>query len=261
MKVRTLSTGLCAPICLLLLSAPLSFRLFGEADTKLPFTCTADDLQWAGMTCSEKEPCPIFLELSSISSAGSKIFVAGDIHSAQTTLYSVLLRSEDAGATWQEPVGRVRGDVLDHIQFENFETGWVSGQRVIPLPGDPFFLITHDGGKSWRKVPVLAEGSPGMIQKYRFDSAMGGKLIIDHGKGGEDEPRFQLFETKDGAETWTAERASAEAIKNAPAPEESSLWRLTAEKGGKKLLVERRGADKWTVAASFTIQIAECREP
>ncbi len=256
MKVRTFSTGLCVLLSLRAFTLPLH----GEAETKLPFTCTADDLQWAGMTCSENEPCPIFLELSSVSSEGGKIFVAGDIHSAQTTLYSLLLRSEDGGGSWQEPVGRSRGDVLDHIQFQNYETGWVSGQRVIPLPGDPFFLITHDGGRNWRKVPVLPEGSPGMIQKFRFDSDTNGKMVLDRGKGGDGEPQFQLFQTKDGAETWTPEQASADLLKNGPVPEESTLWRLTADQGGKKLYVEHRGADKWTIAATFTIQIAECKE-
>lgn len=253
MKARILFTGLNVLF--------LCYPLFGLEDYKLPFTCTADDLQWAGMTCPEKDPCPIFLELSSVSSAGNKVFLAGDIHSGQSTLYSVLLRSEDGGVTWQEPVGRVRGDVLDHIQFGNLETGWVSGQRVVPLPGDPFLLVTHDGGKVWRRVPVLPEGSPGIIQKYRFDSATSGKLIIDGGKGGEDTPQYRLLETKDGAETWLPVESSAVAIRNAPIPEESSLWRLRADKGGKKLYVEHReGDNRWAVASTFVIQVGECRE-
>ena len=251
MRARILFTGLFVL---------LNSRLLGAEDIKLPFTCTADDLQWAGMTCPENEPCPVFLELSGVSSAGSKVFVSGDIHSAQTTLYSLLLRSDDGGATWQEPVGRVRGEVLDHIQFENFETGWVSGQRVIPLNGDPFLLITHDGGRNWRKAPVLPDGSPGFIQKFRFDSATSGKLVIDRGKSGEEDPEYQLLETKDGAESWTPLEASPQPIKNAPVPQESALWRLTPDKGGKKLLLEHRTSDKWVAAAAFTIQIGECRE-
>jgi hypothetical protein len=252
MKARTPCTGLCA----FLLCLPAT----GAEDIKLPFNCTADDLQWAGMTCPEKEPCPVFLELSSVSSAGSKVFVSGNLHSAEATLYSILLRSEDGGASWQEPVGRTRGDVLDHIQFENLETGWVSGQRVVPLPGDPYLLITHDGGKNWRKVAVLPEGSPGFIQRFRFDSATTGRLVIDQGKSGEGDPEFRLLGTNDGAETWTQLESSTEAIKNAPVPEDSALWRLTADRGGKKLLLEHRGAEKWVVAAAFAIQVGECRE-
>jgi hypothetical protein len=253
MKARILLTGLFALI--------LPTSLFGLEDFKLPFTCTADDLQWAGMTCPDNDPCPIFLELSSVTAAGTRIFLAGDIHSGQGTLYSVLLRSEDDGATWQEPVGRVRGEVLDHIQFANFEAGWVSGQRVVPLPGDPFLLVTRDGGRGWKKIPVLPEGSSGIIQKYRFNSATTGKLVIDRGKGGVDSPQFRLFETKDGGESWLPGDSSAAGIQNAPVPEESTLWRLRADKGGKKLYVERRGLEnQWAVASTFTIQVGECRE-
>jgi photosystem II stability/assembly factor-like uncharacterized protein len=214
------------------------------------------------MTCPPEEPCPVYLELSSVSSSGSRIFLAGNIHSPQTTLYSVLLRSDDRGAAWQEASDRVRGEELDHIQFQNLETGWVSGQRVVPLPGDPFFLITHDGGKSWRKAPVLPEGSPGFIQKFRFDSATSGKMVIDRGATEGDELQYRLYETKDGGDSWTVVESSEKPIKDAPVPEEDSVWRLRADKGGKTILVERRTADdKWSVAASFTIQIGTCREP
>jgi photosystem II stability/assembly factor-like uncharacterized protein len=137
----------------------------------------------------------------------------------------------------------------------------VSGQRVVPLPGDPFLLVTHDGGKGWNKAPVLPEGNPGIIQKYRFDSATSGKLVIDSGKGSEESPQYRLFETKDGGENWALVESSTVGIKNAPAAEESTLWRLRPDKGSKKLFVERRAAEnKWTVAATFIIQVGECRE-
>jgi photosystem II stability/assembly factor-like uncharacterized protein len=212
------------------------------------------------MTCPDAEPCPIFLELSSVASAGSRIFLAGDIHSAQTTLYSVLLQSEDGGVTWKEPVGRVRGEALDRIQFQNLESGWVSGQRVVPLTGDPFLMVTNSGGRSWRKIAVVPEGSRGYIQKFRFDSALSGKLMMDRGSSESDDPRYRIYETRDGAETWMAGEASTAPIKNAPVAVDDSLWRVASDKAGKKLLVEHRTLEKWVTAAEFTIQIAECKE-
>jgi hypothetical protein len=36
---------------------------------------------------------------------------------------------------------------------------------------------------------------------------------------------------------------------------------LRPDKGGKKLFVERRAAEnQWVIAATFTIQVGECRE-
>src|ERR1700727_1646918 len=66
----------------------------------LPFQCTAEDIRWAGMTCSEDEACPIYLELSGAEGVGNRIYTAGNIHSDTVTLYSLLLGSDDAGQTW-----------------------------------------------------------------------------------------------------------------------------------------------------------------
>jgi hypothetical protein len=229
-------------------------------EVKLPFGCNQEDIQWAGMTCRENEPCPIYLELSSVSSTASRVFLAGNIHSPQTTLYSVLLRSEDGGVSWQEPIGRVRGELLDHFQFQNLETGWLSGQRIVPLAGDPFFLITGDGGHVWTKTPVLPEGTPGFIQKFHFDTAKNGKLSLDRGSNNDDEPRYRIYETKDGGLNWHLSESSALPLKNAPVQGDDPGWRLRPDPSGKFIAVEHRSSNGWTATAKFTIQIGECRE-
>src|ERR1700722_6626614 len=60
--------------------APPTFQNDGKPIT-LPFQCTAEDVRWAGMTCSEDEPCPIYLELSAAEGMGDHLFAAGNIHS------------------------------------------------------------------------------------------------------------------------------------------------------------------------------------
>src|ERR1700681_3385516 len=69
--------------------SPPKFQNDGKPIT-LPFQCTAEDIRWAGMTCSEDEPCPIYLELSTAEGLGNHIFAAGNIHSDTVTLSSVL---------------------------------------------------------------------------------------------------------------------------------------------------------------------------
>jgi photosystem II stability/assembly factor-like uncharacterized protein len=229
--------------------------------TKLSFMCKDEDIQWAGLTCSESDPCPVYLEISGIADSRHGIFLAGNLHSAQSTLYSILLNSSDGGVTWTEPVERVRGEDLDYVQFHSFDTGWVSGQRTAPLLGDPFFLLTRDGGKTWRKQAVLPDGAVGSILQFRFDSATSGKVLIDHHANDDEDLRYKLLETSNGGETWSLRESSATPIKNGPVPEEDPVYRLHPQPGGKILDIQKRSGDKgdkWTTIASFLIQIATC---
>ncbi len=83
-------------------SVPVILKNSGDP-MRVPFACAEDVLQAAGLLCTEAEPCAIYLELNAVASAGKKVFVAGDLHSTQGTLESILLASDDAGATWKEP--------------------------------------------------------------------------------------------------------------------------------------------------------------
>src|SRR5436853_96868 len=126
-----------------------------------PFQCSEEDIRSAGLTCSEEDPCQVYLELAAAVSTGPRIFAAGNIHTESATLYSILLGSEDSGHTWRELHQRIRGAGLDHIQFTDAETGFVTGLSLSPLPQDPFLLITHDGGKTWRQSMVFSESRIG----------------------------------------------------------------------------------------------------
>src|SRR5262249_52240739 len=140
------------------------------AQTKLEYACPPEDVDGFGLSCSAEDPCAVFLELSAVEAAGAKIFVAGNLHTRSTTLYSVLLASEDGGKTWTEPFKRIRAGALEQIQFIDFANGWVSGQLIEPLPRDPFLLITTDGGKSWRQRPLFEESRFGSISQFWFES-------------------------------------------------------------------------------------------
>src|ERR1039458_2379341 len=39
-----------------------------------PFRCTEEDIRSAGLTCSEPDPCPVYLELAAVESTGFRIF-------------------------------------------------------------------------------------------------------------------------------------------------------------------------------------------
>ena len=226
----------------------------------LPFTCAEDELQSVGLLCTEDEPCSIYLELSNLAIAGKKIFLAGNLHSTSATLSSILLSSDDSGATWKEPTPRVHGAALEQLEFYDLDHGWAGGETQYPLPRDPFFLVTTDGGATWRQRAVTEDGGPGSLQRFWFDSAQHGELIVDAGKRAPS-GRYLDYESETGGESWMIRSTTAEApkIKRAPAAFDNPDFRLRAGAGGKAYQIEKRLGEKWEPVASFLIEVATCK--
>lgn len=222
----------------------------------LPFHCSLDDVQWAGMTCSEDEPCPLYLELASAEGVGERVFAAGNIHSDAVTLYSLLLSSADGGHSWQVGSDSVRGAGLDHIQLLDALTGWIDGQTLYPIPQDPFFLFTADGGKSWRLEPVFNDSHYGLIQQFAFESKTAGAVILDNGPG--DIGRYARYETTDGGETWSIKQESPK-----PLPFKRAIpnaaWRVRADAATRSYRIEHRTGAQWTAVAAFSVKLPPCK--
>jgi len=231
----------------------------------LPFQCTAEDIHWGGLTCSDEDPCPVYLELSAAdSSPAGRIIAAGNIHSSAVTLYSALLASEDAGHTWTEAHARLRGADLDHIQFADAEQGWISGQQLSPLPQEPFLLLTSDGGKTWRQRAIFndnVDNRYGSIQQFYFGSKSSGSAIIDRGQGAQGD-RYALYESPDGGENWLIKEESNKAIRMRPAPPVAvSGWRVRVDGATQSWNVERRQGERWIPVASFSVKMNPCKPP
>ena len=224
----------------------------------LPFRCTEDDIQWAGLSCPAEEPCPVYLELAAAESAAGRIFAAGNIHALDVTLYSVLLASEDAGHTWREAYARIRGASLDHIQFLDAELGWTSGQALSPLPQDPFLLLTTDGGKTWRQRVIFSESRVGSIQQFQIGAKDSGSLIVDRGPGAEG-GRYELYESPDAGETWTIKETSDRPFQLKPLPVAPSAWRVRADGPTQAFHLERRQGERWISAAAFAVKLGACQ--
>jgi hypothetical protein len=224
------------------------------------FNCTEDDMQWAGMSCLEEQPCPVYLELSTIEVVGNRIIVLGNIHTESTALYSFLVSSDDRGATWSEPYERMRGIGLDRIQLIDFQNGWISGETLVPVSRDPFLVVTSDGGKSWRLRPILTEGAPGAIQQFRFESVTSGAMVIDRMQS-VDSSRYELYETPNGGETWMIRRTSDQPITlpHGASDQGNSDWRIRADARSKSFVIEKRHEGRWSTAASFLVDIGVCK--
>jgi len=225
----------------------------------VPFTCTDEDIAQGGLSCTDEAPCPVYVELTSVASLGTKLFVTGNLHTESTTLYSLLLSSEDGGDTWTEPYERIRGASLDFAQFPDFEHGWISGESLQPLARDPFFLITSDGAKTWRRRAIFDDGTAGSIQSFWFDSPTTGSLVLDKGGGSS---RYQLFESPTGGDTWTIRESSEKPIriKSMP-PAGTGGWRLRTDSKTQSFRVEKATGETWKPVAAFLIAAPSCKPP
>jgi hypothetical protein len=224
------------------------------------YNCGAEDIRLAGLSCTIDDPCPVFLELASVEAAGNRIFVAGNIHSSSTTLYSILLASDDAGKTWREPYERMRSAGLDRIQFIDFEKGWISGEVQHPLPRDPFLLATTDGGKTWQAHPIFADPQFGATVDFRFSSRTNGNLVIYRGRTGES-GRSELYETPNAGETWILRQSSDRFIELMRPDPADADWRLRADAASKSYRIERRAGGGWHWIAAFSVSIGACQPP
>ncbi len=225
----------------------------------VPFQCSDEDIRAAGLSCTEQDPCPVYLELAAVDSTGIRLFAAGNIHSANATLYSILLGSDDNGATWREAHERIRAAGLDHLQFAGTDTGWSSGISLAPLPQDPFLLQTTDGGKAWRAHAIFNEPRFGAIQQFYFEDKKGGALIIDHGRASEGD-RYELYESNDGGDTWNIKETSVKPIRLKPAATAPlSEWRVRADAASKSFHLEHHQGQKWTSVAAFAVSLAACK--
>lgn len=246
-------------LALLALSFQLSAQAPAPASTPKAgaFECKEDDLDSFGLTCTEKDPCPIYLELAALETVGVRVLVAGNFHAPSMTLYSILLASEDGGRTWTEPGPRIRATSLDQIQFADYENGWIGAQPLTPTPHDPLLLVSTDGGKSWQERPIFEEPGPGTLLQFSFKDKSSGSALVD--RVTDSGTRHELYETQTGGMSWTLRQSGQSKITIPQHHVENADWRLRADAASKNYFVEHRVDGVWQNTASFPIEAAVCR--
>lgn len=234
--------------------------LNAQGSSTVEYMCTEDDIRDFGLICDEDEPCQVFLELAGVEAAGSTLVVTGNLHTQNVTLYGVLLVSDDGGKTWTEPAKRLRSAALEHIQFTDAAHGWVTGVMLEPLPRDPFFMVTTDGGKTWRRKNMFDETRFGSIQQFWFDSNSSGELIIDRSQG--NIKSFETYQSMTGGDTWElkeATRTQPVLGKSRRPAANAATWRLRVDAAAKAYRVESRTVGGWENLATFPVVAGECK--
>lgn len=239
----------------LLLLLPAAAGLFAQSAVHVDYACTQEDVDSFGLSCSEDQPCPVFFEISAVDSFGSHIFVAGDIHTATTILYGVLLSTDDGGASWSEAIPRRRGTAFEQFQIIG-NNGWLSGHEVDSLSKDPFFLITTDAGKSWHEKALFDDSRFGSIAQFWFDTPATGQLIVDDSVGKTIDQ--ELYATNTGGEGWELREKSTSAL-HLKTPRPAPTWVATAASGSPHYVIERNATGRKEPFARFLIHIGDCK--
>jgi hypothetical protein len=236
--------------------APL---VFSGKPLAITAECTEDDMQSLGLACSVEEPCPIYLELSGLDTGANRLLIAGNLHTETATLASILLASEDGGVSWTEAHPRIKHAALDQMFFLDLQNGWISGQIISALPQDPFFLLSNDGGKSWRRRAVFGESGPGTIEQFTFESPTNGSLLVDRSAGAEG-GRYAFLESQTGGESWSIRSVTREKVAVKSRPAGNAAWRVQAHSATKSYRVERKEASgRWTPVSSFLVSAGQCK--
>jgi len=237
----------------LLLSLVIGLR----AESPIAYDCPPKDIEIFGLNCTDEEPCPVLLELTAAEAAGNRILVTGNLHTRNTTLFSLLLASDDNGLTWAEPTPRIRNAALEQIEFWDPQTGWISGESIDPLARNPFLLLTADGGHTWRQKPLSEDEKFGTIAQFHFDSKTNGELVVDAGQG--NAVRQELYASMTGGESWELKEVSNKPLrlKGSRLPNQSG-WRVRADSTHGAYLLERGAGRSWEMVASFPIHVADC---
>ncbi len=226
----------------------------------LPNLCADVDMPALGLTCSEADPCPTYLEFSSVESVGTVLLLAGNIHTTASTLHSVLLISEDGGASWRPAHAPLKASSLESMQFIDFSTGWLVGQTSIGLPRDPFIMLTTDAGRTWRKIDIFAETRVGVIEDFAFQTAKRGWLLVDN-RGSGDAGKYEFYETQTGGTSWELREISSRIPKSAQpgqrSPANTSRVRVDEKKG--LLRIEIRNGNAWKEVSTFKLRLEDCK--
>ena len=226
------------------------------------YTCTEDDIRDFGLTCQEDEPCQVFLELAEVEAAGSTLILTGNLHTLTTTMWGLLLVSEDGGKTWAEPAQRMKTASLEHIQFSSLARGWVSGVMLEPLPRSPFLMATTDGGKTWRRYPMFEDAHFGSIQQFWFDTEKSGELVLDGSQGST--KHFELYSTQTGGDTWDVKEVTKVQPRLTKArPRDTATWRIRVDSAAQAYHVEQHVALAsglvWQTVSTLPVIAGECK--
>ena len=109
-------------------------------------------------------------------------WIVGSVSRGERVLDSLLLRSDDGGASWVRASAPVKVELL-HLDFRGERRGWIVGDRGT-------ILHTADGGETWRQQRVSTTAT---LYHVDFEDDETGWAVGE---------RSTILRTTDGGATW-----------------------------------------------------------
>jgi hypothetical protein len=139
-----------------------------------------------------------------------RAFLHGSLDAPWGTIRTVLLRTQDGGATWCEALPPVVGSAVTDLAFAGDGSAWVLALWQVEGPGTVLLYGSEDSGETWERRSEVPKrkfyGTP-----MRLDLSTHGRGTVEllYDTGSEDDG-VELLGTRDGGRTWTVVGASAE---------------------------------------------------
>ena len=111
-------------------------------------------------------------------------WIVGSVSRGDRVLDSLLLRTDDGGASWQRVGAPVKVELL-HLDFRGEKRGWIVGDRGT-------ILHTADGGETWRQQRANTTAT---LYHVDFEDDETGWAVGE---------RSTILRTTDGGATWLA---------------------------------------------------------
>ena len=222
-------------------------------------------LEARGMDWMEEEASRtgVGLELTGIQAIdGRTAFLFGALGVPPGTLRSVLLRTADGGATWQEAMTAVPGSETLYVVFADAERGWALVAWTVEGPGDVVLYRSDDAGRTWAKVADIPARPWSYPLSMTFTDSSNGEIGMSYEDADGELAGAEILVTTDGGGTWrAARRVPIDSTLERETPRiftatgrEGSVWELDLGAiGDARLAIRRRPSrvDAWTSAATL----------
>ena len=217
--------------------------------------CGSAEIAEFGLECSAEEPCPLYLELTSVASAGGKLLLAGNLHTQAATVWSVLLASDDDGRSWTEPYpAPARGQPGPDPVHRRAPAAGSAAPPPGAWPRDPFLLASSDGGRTWQRYALFEESPVGAVEQFHFDSKTHGFVVVDRKSARA--CRYQKLESMTGGSSWLTREVGPKPFPLPHAP--ASDWRLRVDAATQSFHIEHRAGPRWSGVAAFQVRAGAC---